>query len=63
MIINSSILQHVQEGDIIDGGIIQHVGQVKVENSNNILVMNDGGEETLSTLANMASEAQEAQLE
>lgn len=63
-VIESSHLQHIQEGEIVEGGIVQQIQQIgKSENSDNILVMNDGGEETLSTLANMASEAQVAQLE
>lgn len=50
----------------MEGGLIQRIQGVEHgqdEGSGDILVMNDGGEETLSTLANMASEAQIAQQE
>lgn len=56
-----SFTQQLQDGQIIEGGIVQQVHQVEHEHNpgtNDVLVMNDGDEETLSTLANMASEAQ-----
>ena len=59
-------LQHVQEGDIVEGGVIQQiqeVEQIKDPSGSNILIMNDGEEQTLSTLANMASEAPVVHLE
>ncbi|XP_060566906.1 zinc finger protein 229-like [Ruditapes philippinarum] len=63
---NLQVTEHVQEGEIVEGGVIQQIQQVehiKDSSSGNILVMNDGEEQTLSTLANMASEASVVKLD
>ena len=67
------LFQQIQEGDIIEGDIIQQIGQDAGES---IMVLNEGGssgggdgvtlsgddQETLATLANMASVAEVADI-
>ena len=53
-------LQQLTEGEVIEGNVIQQEGE------DNVLIMNDGAivsqdQETLSTLANIASVAEIAQ--
>ncbi|XP_060566910.1 uncharacterized protein LOC132725739 [Ruditapes philippinarum] len=63
---NLQVTELVQEGEIVEGGVIEQIQQVehiKDSSSGNILVMNDGEEQTLSTLANMASEASVVKLD
>lgn len=57
-VIESANLQQIEEGAIIESGEVRQIeqGQEGV-GEEGILVMNDGGEEQLSTLANMATEA------
>lgn len=63
-VIESSNLQQYEDGAIIEGGVIRQIQEIEEGQDvagGGILVMNEGGEEQLSTLANMATEAQMAQ--
>lgn len=55
------VFQHLSEGEVIEGNIVQ-----PEEDEENVMIMNDGAvltsdQETLSTLANMASVAEISQ--